>query len=452
MAKRYDAVAATLHWLMALAILALIPIGWWMADAVNDPATQQAAYRTFQIHKSVGLTVLALAILRLGWRLMHPPPPLPANLPAWQAITARATQWAFYAIMIAAPLTGWIYVSAGWAVGPDQPLKVATSYFGLFQVPHLFALGEAAETTRREVAHQSMTAHGRLAWAALILAALHAGAALKHHFVDRDDTLATMVPFLKLRGGEAAGKPPGSSALALGLGAIALVIAASWWLGTPQPRAPAPTAAAIAVEGAPLTPAAPLEAPPGENPAADAAPAVASARPESAPAAEIARWTVNPGASSIRFSGTHAGAAFTGRFERWTAEIRFDPQNLAASRARVTIATASARTGDATQEGSLAEAEWFNPKAFPDAVFETRSFKSLGGDRYEATGTLTIKGQATPVTLPFMLKIDGASADMQAKLTLDRTKLDLGLASDAAGEWVSKEIAVTIAVKATRTG
>ncbi len=118
----------------------------------------------------------------------------------------------------------------------------------------------------------------------------------------------------------------------------------------------------------------------------------------------------------------------------------------------ITVRTDSAGTGDATQEGSLQEAEWFNSRAFPTARFEATAFKALGGDRYEASGTLRIKERVTPVILPFTYReTTGGQAVVDGTVVLDRTVLDLGLASDAIGNWVSRTIVVKVSVQAQRT-
>ena len=83
-AQRYTAVAIVLHWAIALAIFGMIALGWWMGDALEDSATQAQAIAAFQLHKSIGLSVLVLSLARLGWRLINPPPPLPAGMKAWE--------------------------------------------------------------------------------------------------------------------------------------------------------------------------------------------------------------------------------------------------------------------------------------------------------------------------------------------------------------------------------
>src|SRR5690606_23842364 len=144
-AQRYTAVAIVLHWAIAAAILFLFPLGLWMHGRAEDGDISAEVFRAYQLHKSIGLTVLALSLVRLGWRLVNPPPPLPEHMPGWERFAAKATHWAFYALMIGIPLSGWLYVSTGWSIHDDAPLPVATHWFGLFQVPALFGLNASGE-------------------------------------------------------------------------------------------------------------------------------------------------------------------------------------------------------------------------------------------------------------------------------------------------------------------
>ncbi|MGE7198243.1 YceI family protein [Brevundimonas naejangsanensis] len=429
--SRYSAVAIALHWLIAVAILSMIPMGWWMSDAIAQPDTQALAYRVFQIHKSIGFLILALTVLRIVWRLTHPVPALPGAMKGWEQFAARATHAAFYALMLALPLTGWIYVSTGWAVVTDTPLAVATSWFGLFTIPHLPFIEHASEAARRATAWMAMGAHSKLAWGAIVLVVLHVGAALKHQFFDRDGVLSHMIPVLP-HGDDSHGLAPEPTpalrwAERLAGVAFVVVIGAAFGLAAK----PAPKAEGQAVASAPV-----------------AAPAVdAAVTPGTAPA-----WTVDKAASTIQFTGTHTGKAFTGRFEQWDAQVWFDPADLAGSKAVVTVQTGSAKTGDATQEGSLPGAEWFDTSTYPTARFEATAFKALGGNRYEAAGTLRIKTTTVPVVLPFTFDEANGAATVAGRLELDRTALNMGMASDAGGGWVSKAIGVEIKVKATQAG
>jgi polyisoprenoid-binding protein YceI len=187
--------------------------------------------------------------------------------------------------------------------------------------------------------------------------------------------------------------------------------------------------------------AAALVAAPSLAPAQAARPAAAAAAPQ---------WVVDQKASRIAFSTQWAGSAVNGAFNQWTADIRFDPRNLAGSRAVVVIQTGSARTGQGDPDQNLPGDDWFNVKAFPTARFEATRFTALGGNRYQADGMLTVKGRATPVRLPFTLDVAGNVATMRGQVSLDRIALGLGLQSDPTSEWVSRQTAVTVSVQATR--
>ena len=161
-------------------------------------------------------------------------------------------------------------------------------------------------------------------------------------------------------------------------------------------------------------------------------------------------WAPVQATSRIGFSGTHAGNRFNGTFRQWKADMRFDPADLAHSKAVVTIGTASATTGDKLQETSLAQAEWFDPTQFPQARFMTSKISPAGAGRYVADGVLTIKGKALPVKLPFALKINGDTATLAGQTTIDRIAYGIGAKSDPAGAWVSKPITITINITAKR--
>ncbi|MGO7133584.1 YceI family protein [Rhizobium leguminosarum] len=426
--RRYSSVAIILHWTTALLVISMIPMGWWMVRAIDKPGTQQLAYQLFQVHKSIGFAILALTLLRVVWRLTHPITALPAGMKGWERLLARITHIFFYGLLLAIPLTGWAYVSAGWAIGTDRPLMVATSWFGLFTIPHLPGL-----EGMRMLAFGAMGAHAYMAYGGTLLIGLHVAAALKHHFIDRDGVLAQMLPFLRSKGHDVHHAPAGKALLprSAGIAFVLLIGLVGCWLHLPGPRAETPATAAKAT-----APATALD-----SPVATASDAEANAT----------AWTIDKAASSIRFTGTHAGKAFDGRFDKWNGDIRFDPANLAGSKAIITVNTISAKTGDATQEGSLKNGEWFSSVRFPEARFETTSFRPLGGERYEADATLTVKNKTIHVILPFTYRLQGdKAAGVEGDVELDRAALDLGMFSDPAAEWVSKTITVRIIVTATK--
>lgn len=178
---RYDPVAKTLHWLIALAIIGMLAAGWIMTSLPNG----STKFTIYQMHKSAGITVLLLALFRLVWRLTHRPPPLPGTMRSWEKLAAHGTHLLLYALMIGMPLVGWVIVSA-------SPLNLPTMLYGVIPWPHLPVLPELPN--KKEISHMAATVHGYLAWVILAVAVLHAAAAWKHHLIDRDDVLTRMAP------------------------------------------------------------------------------------------------------------------------------------------------------------------------------------------------------------------------------------------------------------------
>ncbi|WP_337244255.1 cytochrome b [Luteimonas sp. gir] len=172
--ERWGAVSQLLHWTVVVLILAVGIIGLTMGDMRPSPTKVQV----YALHKSLGLTILALAALRLAWRLFAGAPrPVPGT-PRWQDRIATLTHWLLYALLLAIPLSGWTFNSAA-----GYPLQ----WFGLFNLPALVA----RDPDLRGLAGQ---AHEWLFWTLVALALLHAAAALYHHLFLRDATLARMLP------------------------------------------------------------------------------------------------------------------------------------------------------------------------------------------------------------------------------------------------------------------
>jgi len=173
-----------------------------------------------------------------------------------------------------------------------------------------------------------------------------------------------------------------------------------------------------------------------------------------APAASIAApaptWTVDKQASSVRFSSSVNGAAFSGAFRRWDAQVAFDPANLAGSAVSATIDVASAATGDADRDQALPTPTFFAAARYPKAIFTARTFRPLGGGRYEAVGVLTLRGVSKPLTLPFTLAITGARARMNAGFGLNRVAFGVGEDEWKATTALPAAVTVTLALTATR--
>lgn len=166
--------------------------------------------------------------------------------------------------------------------------------------------------------------------------------------------------------------------------------------------------------------------------------------------AQAADYAVDYPLSTVTFSGQHAETDFTGRFDKWTAEISFDPADLAKSHIKATFDMTSAATGNAMYDGTLPEDDWFKVKEFPEGTFTSTEIRQNADQSYTATGDLTIRGITHKADLVFSLS-DPAKPPVKAKgkLTIDRLAYDLGKKSDPEAEWVSKDIVITIDLTAS---
>ena len=175
----YGSVAITLHWLTAALIFGNLLLGLSMVDLPFSPRKLQ----WYIWHKWVGITVFLLTSVRLGWRAVHPAPPLVA-MPAWQRTAASVSHKLLYALLLLIPVSGWLYSSA---------TGVQVVYLGVVPLPNLLPKDKALADILR-------TVHVALNFTLFSLVCVHAGAALKHHFVDRDTVLTRMLPRSQAKG------------------------------------------------------------------------------------------------------------------------------------------------------------------------------------------------------------------------------------------------------------
>ncbi len=173
----WGVVSKILHWTMALMIVTMLGLGFYMTSLEG---LSEEKINLYQLHKSLGFTIGALAIVRLAWRAPGPVPILPTSMAVWQKACAHLLHVGIYGLMIAMPITGWIMSSA-------SPLQVPTKYFGLFEIPHITGPNEALEDLMHET-------HEILAFTFIGLLTVHVLAAMKHHFVDDDTIFVRMLP------------------------------------------------------------------------------------------------------------------------------------------------------------------------------------------------------------------------------------------------------------------
>jgi len=180
---RYGMVAMIFHWIIAALLILNLALGLWFGEFMTrgDPLL----FPVVQIHKSIGLTVLVLSLLRFGWRLINPIPPLPLGMNSALKFGAHLSHWALYFLIVMIPLTGWVMVSA-------SPLGNPTNYFWLFDWPNLPFFHGLTRSQLKPYHETFEDAHVWLAWGAIGLIPIHVAAALYHQFLRRDDVFRRM--------------------------------------------------------------------------------------------------------------------------------------------------------------------------------------------------------------------------------------------------------------------
>ncbi len=174
MERRYTSIAITLHWLVAVAVIANVALALAWPSSPDDLVRPM-----INAHKSIGITVLALAIMRLLWRLGNPPPPLPGGYKPWERRLSHLTHWALYAIIFAMPITGWVMDSA-W----DKAAQNPNYWFGLFEWPRLSFIMALDPATKKAVHDGFGEAHEIIGYLVYVLTGLHILGALKHQWID----------------------------------------------------------------------------------------------------------------------------------------------------------------------------------------------------------------------------------------------------------------------------
>jgi len=409
--QRYSYTAITLHWLLALLLAFQISLGWAL-EGHNSPEL----FARYQLHKSVGITILLLSLVRLAVRLFTPRPAA-SDGPAWTRALAGTVHWLFYLVMILGPVTGWLIVSTA-------RVQVPTLLYGIVPWPHL--------PVGRSWHEPAETIHGAMAWLAIGLFLLHIAGALRHQWLLGKPEIQRMIPFAR---GKAVGAAIGALALIFAAMAVGKLVHAD------KPR--------TTTEKADTPVAAPVAAP---TAAGEEKKTEETGEPETKPEDEaqpLADWTVGSG-GKLGFTARWNGEAINGSFGRWDADIRFRPDDLAASRIKVGVDLASADTGDAQRDDSLKGSDFFDSGAHPKAVFTARDIRHLGGDRYEARGTLDLRGVKKPATIAFTLRIDGDKARVTGNARIDRTAFGVGQGEWAATDAIAASVNIDFSFGATR--
>ena len=384
-AIQYTATARWLHWIVA----GLIVVQYTLAELAESAAEHNAAMAQLALlaqHKSFGITILVLAVIRLVWRWLHRAPTLPAGLPGWQINAAKLGHWGLYLLLLLVPMTGWLMSSAS---------AYSVSWFNLLPLPDLVGPDE-------QLTEQLKTIHELLAQILFVIGVIHIAAALKHHLVDRDDVLQRMF-----------------SRSAAGVSVV--LLAGGIWFSLPQQ-------------------------------ATDTSPAEVRAAPAETQAAALDTtlplWSVDYTNSTIEFSAIQAGAPFSGRWLSWQAEIRFNPDSLAASNARVVFQLSDLSTNDTDRDNTIRGPEFFDVAQYPQAVFSATSFARTE-EGFTAQGQLTIKGITLPLQFNFSITQQGPTMMLQGYSQIDRLAFNLGTGDWQDTSWVGQLVDVHVTLMTT---
>ena len=411
---RYARSAIALHWAIAILLLFQLGLGWHMTSMGKGAAM----YAAFQFHKSIGIMILALSVLRVAIRFVKPRP-APVESGMLTGLLMKLVHLGLYVFMIGGPLTGWVVVSTA-------KVAIPTLLFGTIPWPHLpvsHALnGIAAES------------HELLAWMGLGLFALHLAGAIRHHLGGgHENVIGRMIPAVSASGSQ---RRAITAALIAAAG-LGLAFASPWLLY----RASAVETEAGTDETGTINQSQAVVAP--DEPAANemelADPAAAQQAASNAAVAEDATvktaqpvsWKVMSG-GRLGFTASMSGSAIEGRFDQWTADILFAPDALAQSKITVRVPLLSANTANDERDGMLKGPDFFGNAG--TAVFRSSSIKHLNAERYSAAGTLSMNGASRPMTLTFTLHIEGTRADVTGSAKLDRTAFGIGQ-----GQWASTD-------------
>ncbi|WP_121062096.1 cytochrome b/b6 domain-containing protein [Chachezhania antarctica] len=404
-ARSYGTVTKTLHWLTALLILTVLPLGLIasnLADSLQQggsvPEARIALTGTlFSLHKTLGLTLFAVALVRILWALTQVRPGLLNADHKAEAFLAETIHFVLYGALVLTPLTGWIthaattgFAPIWWPFGQSLPFVPKSQ-----DVAHLFA-----------------GLHVAFQWTLLAALALHIAGALKHHVIDRDATLRRMWfarADLPVPPTAAHTRRPALAAAAL----WAAVLGYGVVTGVPQHDAPQTTAAEqttnTSVENA---------------------------------------WTVTDGTLDIAI--TQFGNSVTGRFANWQADIRFDPDAAPGTQAgdvTVTVAIPSLTLGSVTEQAM--GPDFFDAGTYARAIFEGQIEHTDTG--YVATGPLTLKGQSADIRLPFTLtQADGTADGLRMTGDLELNRLDYGIGAQMPeGDTLALDVRVSVDLTAT---
>lgn len=383
--NKFSNVSRFFHWLIAGLIISQYCLAKLAEIAKsNDQVLDQLAL--LANHKSIGITVLLLAVLRLAYRLKYPPVKIASSMPLWQHYASNVSHVLLYTFLFAMPLSGWLMSSAK---------AYSVSWFNLFALPDFIAPSESLA----DVFH---TVHHYLAEALFVVTMVHVAAALKHHFIDKDEVLTGM-----------AGRK-------------------SWLLLLIT------VFISMAIFGRLFSL--------GSNDVANQQ----QLEPKDATIQAIVKsdlptWKIDYQDSFIKFTGDQAGAAFSGVWQKWQADIQFDAEDLSKARFNVSIDPSSGFTNDQERDDTIRSPEFFDVMQFIDARYQASDF-SVDSNGFTANGTLTMKGFRSDAILSFNVIEENGKIILTGTAPLDRLVWNIGSGDWTDTSWVGQQVVVEVRV------
>ncbi len=389
---KYNIFSKCLHWAMALIIMGLILMGFFMEGLAPNPFK----FEIYGLHKSFGLLILWLVFIRILWRFYSKPVLSLPTHKTWEKWLAKLAHFALYIAMIAMPLSGWVMSSAG-----GHPV----SFFGI-QMPDILEKNP-------ELSGLANQTHAIIAYIFVLVITLHILGALKHHFIDKDITLNRMLL--------------SQSKIIIGILVIIFVL----FLGG-------------------LFKLLVLDRLAIENEKAKEI-VSNSLQEKSSEIASKDKWIIQSDLSRIDFTANVYNKEFQGSFENFSGDIVFNRNDLENASAKIMIDLKSVETGDAERNSQMMGEEWFKVSSSPFAKFESITIEKAS-QNYIVIGNLSLAGKTMPLNIPFQLDIveQGQSkrAYMNATFTLNRLDYDLGGVEWQSADLVGHNVDMSVVVVA----
>jgi len=348
--------------------------------------TDPLRFTLTQWHKSFGITVLFLSVVRVIWRFTHQPPALPVGTPRFESMASHATHMLMYLLMVVIPLSGWVFVSV-------SPLNLETLLFGVIPWPHISFFSSLSD--KEVLAAQAGLVHMWLANTLLLLALLHVCAAFFHQIVQRDGLLSRMLISDDHRDTNDINHGIVAGILLAGAGGLFLYGLVNM-------------AESVNTE-------------------------IASTSATNESDTDAAAVSV---AATVGFTAIQSGRPLTGSFSEVSVDLFIDEAKPELSMLSATVATATVSTGDSQIDDTVVTADWFASEEYPTASFQSSNFQQINSNSYKVTGEITIRGNAR--SLELILSLEKGVG--RGEFSIDRS--DFGVGDAGQDEFIEPQVMI----------